>query len=116
MRILNRLIFLRPYRFGVRLNHRGKGVCTFIVLLMTFSQLGPPSFAKNKPKEDKFTGIVVNAGPKAITVKSKDNIYLLRTFNYTPPVEAKVKKKPLPPGKKVTVHYFRGSDSATKID
>ena len=77
--------------------------------------LNLPLFSKEKIKHDKFHGIVVKTGPKAITVKSEDNIYLIRTFNYTPQLEEKLVKKPLQPGKKVTVTYVRGSDLAIKV-
>jgi hypothetical protein len=75
----------------------------------------PPILSKEKVKQDKFHGVVVKTGPKAISVKSEDNIYLIRTFNYTPQLEEKLKKKSPQPGKKVTVIYVRGSDLATKI-
>lgn len=86
-------------------------VCILAALLLA----NPPVFSKEKTRQDKFHGIVVKTGPKAITVKSEDNIYLIRTFNYTPQVEEKLKKKPPQPGKKVTVTYVRGSDLATKV-
>jgi hypothetical protein len=117
MRSLDRLMYLVPTSLVSHLRHRGLGICKVgVLLIVMFSLFVSPSFGKDKLKQDKFAGIVVNTGPTAITIKSKDNIYLLRTFSYTPQVEAKVKKKPPQPGKKVTVHYFRGSDVATKID
>jgi hypothetical protein len=116
MQDLNRLIFLVPSNSVSSPKLRGFGICAVAVLLVPLLLFSPPSFAKEKFKHDKFTGLVVNAGPKAITVKSRENIYLLRTFSYTPQVEEKIKKKPPQPGKKVTVHYVRGSDIATKID
>jgi len=74
------------------------------------------SLAGGNQKKDKFRGTVVHAGPKAITVKSQENIYVVRTFNYTPQLEKKIQAKPPASGKKVTVHYFRGTDLATKVD
>jgi hypothetical protein len=74
------------------------------------------NLAKGDQKKDKFRGTVVHAGPKAVTVKSLDNTYLVRTFNYTPQLEKKINAKPPAAGKKVTVHYFRGTDLATKVD
>jgi hypothetical protein len=67
-------------------------------------------------KHDKFKGTIVFAGPKAITVKNDKNIYLVRTFNYTPALEKKVNAKRPPQGKKVIVHYLRGTDIATSLD
>ena len=55
-------------------------------------------------------------GPKAITVKSVSNIYLVRTFHYSPELEQKILRKKPETGKKVTVHYVRGSDLALKVD
>ena len=56
------------------------------------------------------------AGPKAITVKSRHNIYLVRTFHYSTKLEQKMLRNKPEAGKKVTVHYVRGSDLALKVD
>ena len=69
-----------------------------------------------KPKTDKFEGTVVVVGPKAITVKSRYNIYMVRTFHYSAELEQKILRKKPETGKKVTVHYVRGSDLALKVD
>src|SRR5438093_9300861 len=75
-------------------------------LVMLLSALAPHfNLASGKQKKDKFRGTVVHAGPKAITVKSQNNIYAVRTFNYTPQLEQKIHSKPTVSGKKVTVHY-----------
>jgi len=55
-------------------------------------------------------------GPKAITVKSRQNIYLVRTFHYSAQLEPKMLRRKLQAGRKVTVHYVRGSDLALKVD
>jgi len=89
--------------------------CFLIGILALFLFLCPVAVSKEKVKQDKFHGFVVKAGPKAISVKSENNIYLIRTFNYTPQLEEKLTKKSPQPGKKVTVTYVRGSDLATKI-
>jgi hypothetical protein len=68
-----------------------------------------------KSKYDKFQGTVVNAGPKAVTVKSQANIYQVRTFNYAPDLEKKIQDKRPPAGKKVTVRFLRGTDMAVSI-
>ena len=83
--------------------------------LVLFLVTCPCFLPKEKVKQDKFHGIVVKTGPTAITVKSEENIYLIRTFNYTPELGEKLKKKSPQPGKKVTVTYVRGSDLATKV-
>ncbi len=69
-----------------------------------------------KPKTDKFEGTVVVVGPKAITVKSRQNIYMVRNFHYSAKLEQKILRKKPEAGKKVTVHYVRGSDLALKVD
>ena len=89
--------------------------CFLIGILALFLFLCPVAVSKEKVKQDKFHGFVVKAGPKAISVKSENNIYLIRTFNYTPQLEEKLKKKSPQPGKKVTVTYVRGSDLATNV-
>ena len=75
-----------------------------------------PAFANEKLKKDKFRGNVVSAGPRAISVKSKQNMYIVRTFNYTPQLEKKIQKKKPAPGKQITVHYLRGTDLALQVD
>ncbi len=86
--------------------------------LVFFGLLYPSSalFAKQKIKTQKFSGSVVTVGPSAITVKSRQNIYAIRTFNYSPEVAKKFQKKKPSPGKNVTVHYVRGTDLALKVD
>jgi len=74
------------------------------------------AFATEKLKKDKFYGNVVSVGPKAISVKSKQNMYVVRTFNYTPQLERKIQQKKPAPGRQVTVHYFRGTDLALRVD
>jgi hypothetical protein len=75
-----------------------------------------PGFADEKLKKDKFYGSVVSVGPKAISVKSKQNMYVVRTFNYTPQLEKKILQKKPTPGSQITVHYFRGTDLALRVD
>ncbi len=89
---------------------------TFTLCILLLPICAPSSHGKEKLKQDKFRGTVVNAGPKAITVKSKENAYLVRTFNYSPPLEKKLQAGKPAPGKEVTVHYLRGTDLATKVD
>jgi len=100
----------RSWLLGARVRKCGLLMALFIVMAPALI----PS--KENQKKDKFRGIVVHAGPKAISVKSQDNIYVVRTFNYTPELEKKINAKPPAAGKKVTVHYFRGTDIATKVD
>jgi hypothetical protein len=92
-----------------------RGSTLVLSLLLSFSLLVPATSLGNS-KHDKFRGTVVNAGPKAITVKSQDNIYRVRTFNYAPELEKKVQNKRPPVGKRVTVRYIRGTETAVSID
>jgi len=68
------------------------------------------------PKHDRFRGKVVFAGPQAISVQSEKDIYLVKAFRYTSKLEKKIKKSQPRPGKPVTVHYYRGTDLAFKVD
>ena len=88
------------------------------LLMVLVTATVPPTLilAKESQPKDKFQDTVVHTGLKAISVKSQDNIYLVRTFSYTPQVEKKIHTKPPVAGKRVTVHYFRGTDLATKVD
>ena len=96
-----------------------RGLFRSLAWVLIFASLVTNStavLARSKTKTDKFEGYVVVAGPKAITVKNKKNIYHVRTFNYSPKLEEKLRKKNLEPGKTVTVHYTRGTDVAVKLD
>jgi hypothetical protein len=85
-------------------------------MTLAFSSVPFRSQEKIKGKIDIFRGTLVAAGPKAITVKSLENIYHLRTFNYSLELEKKMPKKKLVPGQKITVHYVRGTSWAVKVD
>ena len=89
--------------------------CLVVAIWLLLGSLGP-GVLQAKPKTDKFEGTVVVVGPKAITVKSRNSIYLVRTFHYSPQLEQKILSKKPETGKKVTVHYVRGSDLALKVD
>jgi hypothetical protein len=90
-------------------------VCLVLVVWLLLVGLGS-GVLQAKPKTDKFEGTVVVVGPKAITVKSLYNIYMVRTFTYSAELEQKMLRKKPETGKKVTVHYVRGSDLALKVD
>jgi hypothetical protein len=92
-----------------------RSVCLVFAIWLLLGELGPGAL-QAKPKTDKFEGTVVVVGPKAITVKSRYNIYMVRTFHYSPELEQKILRNKPETGKKVTVHYVRGSDLALKVD
>ena len=89
--------------------------CLVFAIWLVLGGLGP-GILHAKAKTEKFEGTVVVMGPKAITVKSRHNIYMVRTFHYSAKLEQKMVRSKLGMGKKVTVHYVRGSDLALKVD
>lgn len=102
--------------FGSRLRSgKLRSACLTIATWLLLGGLGL-GLVQAKPKTDKFEGTVVVVGPKAITVKSIHNIYLVRTFHYSAELEQKMLRSKPEPGKKITVHYVRGSDLALKVD
>ncbi len=104
------------YKAPLLFQHLNRSLISSLLVVLFLWTIFPVSLdAGSKPKTDKFTGYVVAAGPKSITVKSKQNIYQVRTFNYSPAVEQQVTKKKLQPGAKITVHYTRGTDVAVKL-
>jgi len=96
-------------------SERLRSLCLVFVTWFLLGGLGP-GVLQAEPKTDKFEGTVVVVGPKAITVKSRHNIYLVRTFHYSTKLEQKMLRNKPEAGKKVTVHYVRGSDLALKVD
>jgi hypothetical protein len=94
---------------------RVRSVYVVLAVWLFLGGLGP-GVLQAKPKTDKFEGTVVVVGPKAITVKSRYNTYMVRTFHYSAELEQKILRKRPEAGKKVTVHYVRGSDLALKVD
>jgi hypothetical protein len=90
------------------------GCISCLLLLSLFLFSTTPGFGG--PKQDRFRGKVVYAGPKAISVQSLSNIYQVRMFNYTPALEKKVNAKRPPQGKIVTIYYLRGTETVVRID
>ena len=103
------------FLIALRRSATSASACQVFAIWLLLGSLGP-GVLQAKPKTDKFEGTVVVVGPKAITVKSRNNIYLVRTFHYSPELEQKILRKKPETGKKVTVHYVRGSDLALKVD
>lgn len=69
-----------------------------------------------KQKHDSFRGDVMNFTNAAITVRDRNNMALLRTFNYTPELARKVENRRLEPGQRVTVRYIRGTNTAVALN
>jgi len=101
--------------FAIQPSEAFRSACLVLVIWLLLGGLGL-GVLQAKPKTDKFEGTVVVVGPKAITVKSRYNIYMVRTFHYSAELEQKMLRKKPETGKKVTVHYVRGSDLALKVD
>ncbi len=72
-----------------------------------------------KPKVIRFQGEVMQASPAAITVRSRENERLIRTFTYSPKVRERMQKildhGGYQYGDKVEVQYEAGSDVALQI-
>ncbi len=82
----------------------------FLLILLTCP------FVDAGPKHNSFQGKVVFAGPEAISVQSESNIYLVRSFRYTPALAKKINKHQPVQGRRVKVHYYRGTDLAFKVN
>src|SRR5712692_2878854 len=72
-----------------------------------------------KPKRVTFEGEVMHANPVAITVRSKENELLIRTFGYSPKVREEMQKI-IDRGvyqyvDQVRIHHEEGSDVALRI-
>lgn len=73
-----------------------------------------------KPKKEKFKGEVLHATRVAITVRSRDNYNLVRTFTYDTELSKKINKqfdkdKLFQYGDRVEITYVAGGDTALKI-
>lgn len=80
----------------------------------------PVKISKIKPKKEKFKGEVLLATRVAITVRSRENSNLVRTFTYDTKLAAKVGKKfdenkLYQHGDRVVIVYIAGGDTAVKI-
>ena len=79
----------------------------------------PIKTVKPKPKLVWFRGEVTQASPASITVRSRENERLLRTFTYSPKVRAQMQKildrGGYQYGDKVEIRYEAGSDVALQI-
>lgn len=80
----------------------------------------PVKVSLTKPKKDKFKGEVLYATRVAVTVRSRENFNLVRTFTYDTKLAAKMGKKfdenkIYQHGDRVVIVYIAGSDTAVKI-
>lgn len=80
----------------------------------------PVKVESPKPKKVKFKGEVLHATRVAITVRSRDNASLVRTFTYDVKLAAKMGKqfdenKLYQFGDRVEITHLAGTDTATKV-
>jgi len=73
-----------------------------------------------KPKKAKFVGEVLSMTRVAITVRSRDNLNLVRTFTYDEKLAAKMaqlvdRDQAYQHGDRVEIEYFEGGDKAVKV-
>jgi hypothetical protein len=97
-----------------------------LLLLPALSVTGQVSTTKPikvealKPKKEQFKGEVLAASRQTITVRSRDNYNLVRTFTYDTELAAKINKqfsenKIYQHGDRVRIEYLSGTDKAVKI-
>lgn len=94
----------------------------FLALTATaqVSTTKPIKSTSSRPKKVKFKGEVINATRVAITVRSRDNFNLVRTFTYDAELAAKVgkqfdKNKLYQFGDRVVITHLAGTDTAVRI-
>lgn len=80
----------------------------------------PVKVSTTKPKKETFKAEVLHVTRVAITVRSRDNFNLVRTFTYDPKLAAKMGKKfddnkIYEHGDRVEIVYVAGGDTAVKI-
>lgn len=81
----------------------------------------PIQVGVSKPKKLKFKGEVLWMNRRAITVRSRENANLVRTFTYDKKLAAKMAKlidhhQPFRYGDRIEIHYRAGTDTiAVKI-
>ena len=84
------------------------------------TETAPIKIKAPKPKKEKFKGEVLSVTRVAITVRSRDNYNLVRTFTFDEKLASKIGKqwdenKPYQFGDRVEIQYLAGGDVATKI-
>jgi hypothetical protein len=84
------------------------------------AETAPITIKTPKPKKEKFKGEVLSVTRVAITVRSRDNYNLVRTFTFDEKLATEIgeqwdKNKPYQFADRVEVEYIAGGDVATKI-
>jgi hypothetical protein len=82
-------------------------------------QVSKPIIVQSKAKREKFKGEVMACTSRQITVRSRENIMLVRTFTYTEKVRDQIQqildRGGYQYGDKVEIEYDAGTDVALKI-
>ena len=84
------------------------------------SESRPIKVETPKPKKEKFVGEVISITRVAITVRSRDNSTLVRTFTFDAKLAEKMgerldRNQPFQFGDRVEIHFLAGTDKAVKI-
>ena len=91
-----------------------------IPVVSQVAETAPITIKAPKPKKEKFKGEVLSVTRVAITVRSRDNNNLVRTFVFDEKLASKIgeqwdKNKPYQFADRVEIQYIAGTDKATKI-
>jgi hypothetical protein len=68
-----------------------------------------------KPKYDIYRGDVVNYTSTAITVRDPNNVYNIRTFQFSPGLRSKMENRTIEHGFRITVKVQHASDVAVAL-
>lgn len=84
------------------------------------SESKPIKVEKPKPKKEKFVGEVITMTRVAITVRSRENATVVRTFTFDNKLAEKMAKRmdrnqPFQFGDRVEIRFLAGTDTAVKI-
>lgn len=84
------------------------------------SESRPIKVETPKPKKEKFVGEVISMTRVAITVRSRDNSTLVRTFTFDEKLAKKMaqrldRNQPFLFGDRVEIQFLVGTDKAVKI-
>lgn len=92
-------------------------LCPWVVAPVWAQVATAPTIKLNapKPKLDSFRGEVLNFTPVAITVRDRQNMARVRTFNFDPGLARKVENRRMENGDRVTVRFVRGTDTAVQL-
>ncbi len=91
------------------------GVVSVLPAQVTTGQPVKVKIKAPKARHDTFQGEVMNFTNSAITVRDRKNFALLRTFSFSPELARKLENRRMEPGRRVSVRYIHGSDTAVAL-